>query len=149
MEICTIGGYSEVGKNMTAVKTGDDVFIFDMGLYIPGIVEIQEESLMEYTSRFGKHGKAQKFQQPTEKKLREFGAVPDDTVLDKLGWKEKVRAIFISHAHLDHIGAVPYLIERYPNVPIFATPFTMKFLEAITEDEGIKLNNQKKMIQSN
>ena len=35
MEICTIGGYEEVGKNMTAVKVGDDVIIFDAGIYLP------------------------------------------------------------------------------------------------------------------
>ncbi len=31
MEVITIGGFEEVGKNMTAVRTGDDVFIFDIG----------------------------------------------------------------------------------------------------------------------
>jgi len=50
MEICTVGGYEQVGKNMTAVKVGEDVFIFDMGLYIPGVVELQEEDArQEYT----------------------------------------------------------------------------------------------------
>jgi len=150
MEICTVGGYEEVGKNMTAVKVDEDVFIFDMGLHIPGIVELQEEDLVNYTPtpkgkgtiRGGTH-------QHTESRLREFGAVPDDRVLDKLGWREKVRAIFISHAHLDHIGSVPYLASRYPNVPIFSAPFTMKFLEAISEDEGIKLNNKKNVVQPN
>jgi len=41
MEICTIGGFEEVGKNMTAVKTGDDVFIFDAGFHLPGVIELQ------------------------------------------------------------------------------------------------------------
>ena len=134
MEICTIGGFSEVGKNMTAVKVGEDVFIFDIGLYIPGIVELQEENLIDYTQRFKsekkhKSGKSS-YQKPrpqqirhTEEKLREFGAIPDDRVLDKLGWREKVRAIFIGHAHLDHVGGVPYLIKRYPKVPIFCNSF--------------------------
>src|SRR3989344_3423876 len=125
MEICTIGGYEEVGKNMTAVKTGDDVFIFDMGLHIPGIVELQEEDLVDYAPRLkGKATIRGGNHQHTEERLREFGAVPDDRVLDKLGWRNKVRAIFISQAHLDHVGAVHYLIKRYPHVPIFATPFT-------------------------
>ena len=38
MRIFTIGGYNEVGKNMSAVETGGDVFIFDAGLYLPPIV---------------------------------------------------------------------------------------------------------------
>lgn len=100
MEICTIGGYEQVGKNMTAVKVGDDVFIFDAGLYIPGIVELQEENVLEYTNRLKQKATSQQY---SETKLREFGALPDDTVLDKLGWREKVCAIFLSHAHLDHL----------------------------------------------
>ena len=32
VEIIAIGGYEEVGKNMSAVKVGEDVIIFDMGI---------------------------------------------------------------------------------------------------------------------
>ncbi|MBI2004062.1 hypothetical protein HYS72_01210 [Candidatus Pacearchaeota archaeon] len=50
MEICTIGGYEEVGKNMTAVKIGDDVIIFDAGIYLPPLIDLQEqESFVKYT----------------------------------------------------------------------------------------------------
>ena len=42
MEVCTVGGFSEVGKNMTAVKIKDDVIIFDAGIYLPALVESQE-----------------------------------------------------------------------------------------------------------
>ncbi|MEM3091710.1 MAG: MBL fold metallo-hydrolase RNA specificity domain-containing protein [Candidatus Pacearchaeota archaeon] len=150
MEICTIGGFEEVGKNMTALKIKDDVFIFDMGLYIPGIVELQEEHLIEYTSRIkkGEDIKKNEFSHK-EQKLREFGAIPDDTILDKIGWREKVRSIFISHAHLDHVGAAPYLIKRYPNVPVYGTPFTINVLKAISEDEDIKLNAVTRIVQPN
>lgn len=30
VEVIAVGGYEEVGKNMTAVKIGEDVIIFDM-----------------------------------------------------------------------------------------------------------------------
>ena len=134
MEICTIGGFEEVGKNMTALKIDEDVFIFDAGLHIPGVIELQEEEIQE---------------KYTEKSLRRVGAIPEDRVLDELGWTNKVRAIFISHAHLDHVGGLPYIAERYPNAVIYATPFTMKVLEAILEDEKMKLRNQLKTVQSN
>ena len=145
MEICTIGGYEQVGKNMTAVKVGEDVFIFDVGLYIPGIVELQEEHFIEYTHRLKKGGNIQRY---TESKLREFGAIPDDTVLDKLGWTKKVRAIFISHAHLDHLGGIPYLANRYHQATIYGTPFTMKVLESILQDDKIRIRNKLKIIQA-
>jgi ribonuclease J len=127
MEIYTIGGFEEVGKNMTVVRTGEDVFIFDMGFFLPAIVELQEQESQK--------------QGYSEKKLRSIGAVPDDLILDKFGLRDKVRAIFLGHSHLDHIGAVPYIAYRY-NAPIIGTPFTIDVLKRIMEDDGIKIPNQ-------
>jgi ribonuclease J len=134
MEVFTIGGFNEVGKNMTVVKTGEDVFIFDLGVFLPAIVELQEkeEEKKEYS----------------EKKLRGIGALPDDLLLDKLGLREKVRAIFLGHAHLDHIGAVPYISYRY-NAPIVGTPFTMEVLKKIMEDDNQRIPNQLKTVNPN
>ena len=42
MNIHTIGGYNEVGKNMTALEVDDDVIVFDSGLYLPAIVGVSE-----------------------------------------------------------------------------------------------------------
>ena len=42
MRIIPIGGFNEVGKNMTAVDLGDDVILFDCGLFLPPIVELEE-----------------------------------------------------------------------------------------------------------
>jgi ribonuclease J len=133
MEICTIGGFEEVGKNMTAVKTGDDVFIFDAGFHLPGVIELQENPNEEYNL----------------KSLRRVGAIPDDRVLDEMGWAKLVKAIFISHAHLDHVGGLQYIIHRYPNVPVFATPFTIEVLKALMEDSKIHVNNPLKTVQVN
>jgi ribonuclease J len=134
MEVCTVGGFEEVGKNMTAVKIKDDVIIFDAGLYLPAVIEQQEEET-EQTAY-------------SEKMLRGIHAIPDDLVLDKLGWRDKVRAIIIGHAHLDHIGAIPYIADRYPKAEILATPFTMAILESILADEKIRLRNPKKIIRA-
>ena len=135
MEICTIGGFEEVGKNMTAVKIGEDVFIFDAGIYLPAVIELQEEEVQQRTY--------------SEKKLRGIGAIPNDLVLDKLGWRDKVRAIIIGHAHLDHVGAVPYIANRYPKAVILATQFTMEVLNSILIDEKLKIKNKRKVIRSN
>lgn len=131
MEICTIGGFEEVGKNMTAVKIGDDVIIFDMGIFLPPVIELQEQENQ---------------QSYTEKELRAVEALPDDRILDKIGWRDKVRAIAIGHAHLDHVGGVPYISYRYPNAQILATPFTMKVLDKIAKDERIRIRNKKREV---
>lgn len=134
MEICTIGGYEEVGKNMTAVKVGDDVIIFDAGIYLPPLIELQEQEAQTTYS---------------EKMLRKIKAIPNDLVLDKLGWSDKVRAIIIGHAHLDHVGALPYLANRYPKAEIITSPFTMEVLNSICKDEKIHLKNKKRTVLPN
>ncbi|MGV8151543.1 MAG: RNase J family beta-CASP ribonuclease [Candidatus Nanoarchaeia archaeon] len=131
MKIHAIGGFNEVGKNMTAVELKDDVFLFDCGLYLPPIVELEETEKVY-----------------TEKRLRAIGAVPSDNILDSMGLRSKVRAILPSHAHLDHIGAIPYLSYRY-NAPVIGTPFTIEVLKTLLEDEKIKIKNNLKAIQPN
>lgn len=37
--------------------------------------------------------------------------------------KDKVKALFITHGHYDHIGAIPYLIEDMGNPPIYSREF--------------------------
>jgi len=134
MEICTVGGFEEVGKNMTAVKVGEDVIIFDVGIYLPPLIELQEtEESSDYPIRL----------------LRNMKAVPDDLVLDKLGWTDKVRAIIISHAHLDHVGALPYLAERYPKAELIGTPFTMGVFDSLTKDQGIRIRNKRRVLNPN
>ncbi|VVB83211.1 Ribonuclease J [uncultured archaeon] len=134
VEIFTVGGFDEVGRNMSVVKSGEDVFIFDLGVFLPAIVELQEQETEK--------------KEYSEKKLRSIGAVPDDLILDKLGLREKVRAIFLGHAHLDHIGAVPYLAYRY-NAPVIGTPFTIEVLKKIMEDDDIRIPNPLKTVNPN
>jgi len=38
--------------------------------------------------------------------------------------KHKVKALFVTHGHEDHIGALPYFMKEFPKVPIYATKLT-------------------------
>ena len=134
MEIHTIGGFNEVGKNMTVVDMGDDAVMFDAGVHLPALIELQEQEERQTI--------------PSEKKLRNIGALPNDLILDKFGIRNKVRAILLGHAHLDHIGAIPYLGYRY-KAPVVGTPFTTTVLKKILQDDKIKIPNQIKAVNPN
>jgi ribonuclease J len=126
-----VGGYDEVGKNMTALETGSDVFLFDAGLYLPAIVGVQEKEKI-----------------PTESGMRSLGALPNDLYLDKKGLRNKVRAMLISHAHLDHVGAVQYLAPRY-KAGVYGTPFTMEVLDTLMADNNHSIPNHMYDVQPN
>ena len=132
IKIHTVGGFSEVGRNMTCIELDDDAFVFDCGLFLPPIVELEEKDREIYN----------------EKALREINAIPDDLVLDEK-LRKKVGAILVSHAHLDHVGAVPYMAHRYSNAIIAGTPYTIEVLKTLMKDNNVRLKNELKPITPN
>lgn len=95
VRIIPLGGVEEVGKNMTAIETKDDILIFDAGFQFvsseadaPGVNYI----------------------------------LPNTRYLEDN--KEKIRGLIITHGHLDHIGGIPFLIERIGNPPIYTRYLT-------------------------
>ncbi len=90
--------------------------------------------------------------------------IPNFTALRKAAGR--IRGIFLTHGHLDHIGALPYLL-REMNVPIYGTTVTLAFVaerlrehrhtlcvaleaapEAVDPDEdGIPAVTQKELLQ--
>ncbi len=116
IEIATIGGYEEVGRQMTAVRAGDEVVIFDMGLNLSKVLihdNVQTEKMHSLD-------------------LIDMGAIPDDRIMSDL--EGDVKAIVPTHGHLDHIGAISKLAHRY-EAPIIATPFTIELVKQEIKDE--------------
>ncbi|HLF54769.1 MAG TPA: RNase J family beta-CASP ribonuclease [Candidatus Nanoarchaeia archaeon] len=126
VEIAAVGGWGEVGRNMTAVRVDDEIVIFDMGLHMPNYIKLTDEEIGE-------------FRKLDESALKKADAVPQDSSIKD--WRAKVVAIVISHAHLDHIGAVPYVAAKY-DAPIICTPFSASILKTILSDEKIDLPNK-------
>lgn len=48
----------------------------------------------------------------------------------------KVSGVVLTHAHEDHIGALPYLLKEVP-VPVFGTPFTLGIVKNKLEEYGL------------
>jgi ribonuclease J len=60
--------------------------------------------------------------------------VPDMTYLFEQ--PERVKAVFLTHGHEDHIGAIPFLVERL-NVPVYGMPLTLGFVRDKLEEFAI------------
>ena len=88
VRVIPIGGVEQVGQNMNIIETKDDIFVVDIGIQFSNESETPG---VDYII-------------PNIKYLVER--------------KDKIRAVFVTHGHLDHIGAFPYIIDQlgYPKV---------------------------------
>jgi ribonuclease J len=105
LKIIPLGGLEEVGRNMMALELNDrEIIIIDIGLGYPYFEEMPG---IDFT-------------------------IPNTEYLEKN--KDKILGILITHGHYDHIGAIPYLIEKIGNPPIYATPLAKAIILKRQED---------------
>jgi len=134
LEIIPIGGYTKIEGNSVAIKYNNEIVILDMGLSMENYVSYQntQTSLNKETQVRLKYDE-----------LLKQDAVPDYNFLgDDLNL---VKAVIPSHAHLDHVGAIPYGMKFFRNVPVIATPYTIEFIKQDLK----KIGYDKQFIKNN
>lgn len=104
VRIVPLGGVEEVGRNMFAIETGDDIFVCDVGF--------------QFTSEDSSPGVDY--------------ILPNTAYLEKNA--SRVRAVFITHGHLDHIGGIPFLMNRFGNPPIYTKNLSAVMIQKRQEE---------------
>ena len=59
--------------------------------------------------------------------------------------EDKVKGIFITHGHEDHIGAIPYVLNQL-SVPLYATKLTMGIIEHKLEEKNMMTKVRRKVV---
>jgi ribonuclease J len=113
LQLCTLSGTSEIGRNSNFVQYDNEIVMIDAGYSFPG----QEMYGIDY-------------------------AIPNTKYLKRN--KEKVKAILITHGHLDHIGALRWILPDLDYPPIYAGGFAKALIEAKLKE--YKMENKVKII---
>jgi ribonuclease J len=115
VRVIPISGVEEIGRNMTVVETKDDLIVFDIGFQF-----VSEESNAPGINYI----------------------LPNTQYIEER--KHKVRAVVITHGHLDHIGGIPFIMERIGNPPVYTQYLTslmiLKRQEEFPHAEQLNLN---------
>lgn len=95
VRVIPMSGVEQIGRNMTIVETKDDIIIFDIGF---------------------------QFVSPESNAPGINYILPNTQYLEER--KHKIRALVVTHGHLDHIGGIPFVMERIGNPPIYTQYLT-------------------------
>ena len=71
---------------------------------------------------------------PDDELLGVDSVIPDWSWLEER--RENVRALFLTHGHEDHIGAVPFFIAEF-SVPVYGTAFTCALVERKLDEHDL------------
>ena len=115
VRIIPMSGVEQIGRNMTIVETKDDIIVFDIGFQF-----VSEDA----------HAPGVNYILPNTQYLEER--------------KDKIRALVITHGHLDHIGGIPFVMERIGNPPVYTQYLTslmvLKRQEEFPHMEPLEMN---------
>jgi ribonuclease J len=109
MKISFLGGLGEFGRNMTLYEKDGYILIVDCGMMFP---ETDTPGI--------------------DRVIPNFQYVLEARDVTKT-------ALIITHAHEDHLGAVPFLLRQLP-MPVFASPFAMGLLENKLKETDLEIS---------
>jgi ribonuclease J len=98
IEILPLGGLRQVGKNCMLVKYGRSALMIDCGMGFAGNDDFMEDDFF----------------------------IPDFEIIKE--FDVELCGCVITHGHEDHIGGVPYLLQKF-DIPVFMTHFPNKILK--------------------
>lgn len=108
LRIIPLGGLGDVGRNMSCYEINGEMLVIDCGVLFPEDDHPGVDLLLPGLDYLD------------EEKLA------------------KVKALVLTHGHEDHIGAVPYLLKRRPDIPIYGSKLTLALVEAKLREHRIK-----------
>lgn len=115
VRIIPVSGVEEIGRNMNIIETKDDIIVIDAGF---------------------------QFVSPESNAPGVDYILPNTQYLEER--KHKIRALVVTHGHLDHIGGIPFIMERIGNPPIYTQYLTslmiLKRQEEFPHMEPVQMN---------
>jgi ribonuclease J len=145
LRVCIFGGWGEIGGNQLLLEAGGEAILLDFGRPFGRWNQYFTEFLAP-RSALGLRDLLALGLLPRLRGLYRDG--PDDTLfptalerrlLDGAPDAGHIRGLLLSHAHLDHSGAIAYLRA---DLPIYATPETAVILKAMQDTASAGLDGE-------
>jgi ribonuclease J len=118
VKIYAIGGYSQFGRNMTALIYKKTILILDCGLKLQRIKNKTQRILPDFKSFF----------KSMDKTLKDY----------------VIQGLILSHGHLDHSGAIKDLLKLH-NIPIFCSKFSGELIKRLGYSDNYTNLDQNKL----
>lgn len=95
LKVFALGGLREIGKNSYGVENEEELILVDFGI---------------------------KFVTSGELLGLVDGAIPNFAYLVEK--RKKIKGVFVTHAHEDHLTGVGNLVQAIPEIPLYGSEFT-------------------------